>query len=118
MMGMVSAFSEIAEAGSRVDTSLLAGGIWEALITTIGGLAVAIPALAAYHILDGYIEKTRNLMKDYAIQTLNLLSDKKDEKQQKLPAIRQSQIWQQKSWLVKKQILVADLIKFDIGGRL
>ncbi|MBN8530372.1 MAG: MotA/TolQ/ExbB proton channel family protein [Alphaproteobacteria bacterium] len=68
--GMITAFSRLEEAGSRVDPSVLAGGIWEALITTGGGLAVAIPALAAYHILDGIIDKVRASMKDVAVRIL------------------------------------------------
>ena len=42
--GMISTFQAIGEHGSRVDPSVLAGGIWEALITTAAGLLVALPA--------------------------------------------------------------------------
>lgn len=66
VIGMVRAFSQLSEAGSRVDPSMLAGGIWEALLTTVGGLIVAIPAVAAYYIIDSYIEKIRARMKDAA----------------------------------------------------
>jgi biopolymer transport protein ExbB len=62
--GMVKAFSGIQQVGSRVDPSILAGGIWEALLTTVAGLAVAIPALAAHYIIDGRIEEARAKMKD------------------------------------------------------
>jgi len=79
VIGMVKAFARIAESGSRIDPSMLAGGIWEALITTIGGLIVAIPAFAAYYIFDGYIEKLRFKMKDYAIQILNLKKEIRGE---------------------------------------
>ncbi len=64
VMGIVKAFSGINQVGSKVDPSVLAGGIWEALLTTIAGLAVAIPALAAHYIVDGTIEKVRAKMKD------------------------------------------------------
>ena len=70
--GMVTAFAQLENAGSRVDPSLLAGGIWEALLTTIGGLSVAIPAVAAYYIFDGLIEKVRGAMKDTSIQIMML----------------------------------------------
>jgi biopolymer transport protein ExbB len=72
VIGMVSAFSQLSSAGSRVDPSMLAGGIWEALLTTVGGLIVAIPAVAAYYIIDGLIEKIRTQMKDAAVQILSL----------------------------------------------
>lgn len=62
--GMIAAFAKLQEAGARVNPSLLAGGIWEALLTTVAGLAVAIAATAAYYILDGYVERFRTEMRD------------------------------------------------------
>jgi biopolymer transport protein ExbB len=50
--GLVSAFHQIERSGGTVQPSDLASGIWEALITTVFGLLVAIPTLAAYHLLD------------------------------------------------------------------
>ena len=44
ILGMITTFSRIAEARSGVDMSLLAGGIWQALLTTAAGLCIAIPA--------------------------------------------------------------------------
>jgi biopolymer transport protein ExbB len=46
--GMIKAFMQVQAMGGQVNASDLAGGIWEALITTAGGLFVAIPALIAY----------------------------------------------------------------------
>lgn len=43
VLGMIEAFRSLQEAGSSVDPSLLAGGIWVALLTTAVGLAVAMP---------------------------------------------------------------------------
>ena len=43
VLGMIEAFRSLQNAGSSVDPSLLAGGIWVALLTTAVGLAVAIP---------------------------------------------------------------------------
>lgn len=43
VLGMIEAFQNLQSAGSTVDPSLLAGGIWVALLTTAVGLAVAIP---------------------------------------------------------------------------
>lgn len=72
VIGMISSFSKLAISGTRVDPTMLAGGIWEALLTTAGGLVVAIPALAAHYVLDGVIEKVRATMKDVSVQILAL----------------------------------------------
>lgn len=64
VIGMVKAFATLQGAGSRVDPSVLAGGIWEALLTTAGGLMIAIPAMAAFYWLDGFIERFRTQMRD------------------------------------------------------
>jgi biopolymer transport protein ExbB len=72
VIGMITSFSRLSLSGTRVDPTLLAGGIWEALLTTAGGLAVAIPALGAHYILDGIIEKVRATMKDVSVQILSL----------------------------------------------
>lgn len=72
VVGMVVSFSKLGAAGSRVDPALLAGGIWEALLTTAGGLMVAIPALGAYYIIDGIVERVRATMKDVSVQILAL----------------------------------------------
>jgi biopolymer transport protein ExbB len=72
VIGMISSFSKLSLSGTRVDPTLLAGGIWEALLCTAGGLAVAIPALAAHYILDGIIEKVRATMKDVSVQIMAL----------------------------------------------
>lgn len=70
--GMIGVFSTLSEAGGRVDPGLLAGGIWEALVTTVGGLVVAIPSVAAYYVLDSQIERVRTMMRDVAVQILAL----------------------------------------------
>lgn len=45
ILGMINTFSRIAESASGVDMTMLAGGIWQALLTTAAGLCIAIPAL-------------------------------------------------------------------------
>lgn len=47
VLGMISAFQALQEAGAQVDPSILAGGIWVALLTTAAGLVVAMPTSAA-----------------------------------------------------------------------
>ena len=50
--GMIRAFMQVQTHGGNVDASVLAGGIWEALITTAAGLTVGIPALIFYNWLQ------------------------------------------------------------------
>ncbi len=64
VMGMIRAFMKIEEAAGQVNVSLLAGGIWEALLTTAFGLIVAIPALFAYHIFETKVERYAKLIRD------------------------------------------------------
>ena len=77
VLGMIKAFLNLEKAGSQVDPALLAGGIWEALLTTAFGLAVAIPALTAYHLFENKISNTKDKMKDSIIRVSTLLDFKK-----------------------------------------
>ena len=72
VIGMIQAFAKLETAGARVDPSVLAGGIWEALLTTVGGLAVGIMGLAAYYAVDSVVERTRAAMKDLAVRILTM----------------------------------------------
>jgi biopolymer transport protein ExbB len=56
VMGMVKVFMKIGETGGGVDISLLANGIWEALLTTIGGLTVGIITILFYNYLVSKLE--------------------------------------------------------------
>lgn len=60
--GMVTAFAQIQALQGAVQPADLAGGIWEALLTTVFGLLVALPSMAAYHGLESYAEKTARRM--------------------------------------------------------
>jgi biopolymer transport protein ExbB len=57
VIGMVQAFNKVAEHKGIVDPSLLAGGIWEALLTTAAGLSVAIPTMVMLHYFTRRSEK-------------------------------------------------------------
>ena len=50
VLGMVGVFQVIAAQGNP-DSAALAGGIWEAMLTTVMGLTVAIPVLIIYYYL-------------------------------------------------------------------
>lgn len=70
--GMIRVFIKIQELGQRVDASVLAGGIWEALITTAAGLSVAIPTLAAYHYFEAKVDNISGQIKDAALELLDM----------------------------------------------
>ncbi len=63
VVGMIRVFTAVAEAGDVSDITLLAGGIWEALLTTAFGLAVAIPILLSYHLLLGKVDRVAFAMR-------------------------------------------------------
>jgi len=62
VLGMIEAFRAMQGAGAAVDPSVLAGGIWVALLTTAVGLAVAIPVSAIVGWLDSRIETEQSEM--------------------------------------------------------
>ncbi|WP_127109972.1 MotA/TolQ/ExbB proton channel family protein [Pararhodobacter zhoushanensis] len=62
VLGMIDAFQTLADAGSRADPALLAGGIWQALLTTAAGMIVAIPALAAHAWFEGILDRLAETM--------------------------------------------------------
>jgi biopolymer transport protein ExbB len=66
VLGMIDAFQALQTAGSAADASALAGGIWEALLTTAAGMAVAIPASVALTWFDSVIERLQARMEDAA----------------------------------------------------
>ncbi|WP_371156889.1 MotA/TolQ/ExbB proton channel family protein [Jannaschia sp. 2305UL9-9] len=59
VLGMIDAFRALQEAGAAVDPSILAGGIWVALLTTATGLVVAIPTQMALAWLEGRATQDR-----------------------------------------------------------
>jgi biopolymer transport protein ExbB len=68
VLGMIDAFQQMEAAGSQVDPAVLSGGIWEALMTTAVGLAVAIPATAASNWLERRVERATHAMEDAVTQ--------------------------------------------------
>ena len=65
VIGMVRAFWEMANAGNNIDVSLLSSGIYEAMITTVGGLIVGIIALFAYNYLVSRVDAIANEMESF-----------------------------------------------------
>lgn len=73
--GMVKAFYEMASAGNNIDITLLSGGIYEAMITTIGGLVVGIIAMFAYNYLVSLIDQVVNNMEGKTMAFMDLLNE-------------------------------------------
>jgi len=76
--GMIRAFMEIEKLGGNVNASVLAGGIWEALITTAVGLGVAIPLFLAYNYIVSRIEEHILEIEENSLELLNILT-RRDE---------------------------------------
>ena len=66
VLGMIAAFQALQTSGTRADPSVLAGGIWEALLTTAAGMAVAIPASMALSWFDSTVERLQADLEDVA----------------------------------------------------
>ena len=68
--GMVQAFWEMANAGNNIDITLLSSGIYQAMITTVGGLIVGIAAMFAYNYLVGKVD---NIVNEMEAKTLSFM---------------------------------------------
>lgn len=73
IIGMIKAFMVIEGAGGRVDSQALAGGIWEAMLTTGVGLAVAVPILLLLHMLESTADRRAHKMRSSAMLLLERL---------------------------------------------
>lgn len=68
VLGMIDAFQSLQQAGSQVDPALLAGGIWEALLTTAVGLAVAMPVIVVLNWFERSIDRLAHDMDSIVTQ--------------------------------------------------
>ena len=75
VIGMVQAFFNMSNAGSNVDITLLSGGIYTAMITTVGGLIVGILAYFAYNFLTAKVSDVVAKMENTTIQFMDLLNE-------------------------------------------
>ncbi len=66
VLGMIEAFQALQDAGTQADPAALAGGIWEALLTTAAGMAVAIPAGAALVWFESLCDRLQTDLEDIA----------------------------------------------------
>lgn len=73
--GMIQAFFNLAQAGENVSPALLAGGIYQALVTTAFGLAVGIIAYIGYNYLTSMVEKVIFRMEANTVEFMDLLQE-------------------------------------------
>jgi len=73
--GMIQAFYNMSAAGNNIDITLLSGGIYVAMVTTVGGLAVGILAYFGYNYLVARIERIVYKMESNTIEFMDLLNE-------------------------------------------
>lgn len=73
--GMVKAFFDMSTAGNNIDIQLLSSGIYEAMVTTVGGLIVGIIANFLYSILVGKINKIVFMLEARTMEFMDLLHE-------------------------------------------
>ena len=81
VMGMVQAFFNMAQAGNNIDITLLSGGIYTAMITTVGGLIVGILAYFGYNFLTAKVTSLVSKMEAASIEFLDAAQARKDSKE-------------------------------------
>ncbi|MBO5806498.1 MAG: MotA/TolQ/ExbB proton channel family protein [Tidjanibacter sp.] len=80
VLGMVKAFMQMSQAGGVVDMSALSGGMYVAMITTVAGLIVGIPAHFGYNYLVARIEKLIFQMEASTISFMDILNQPVEKK--------------------------------------
>lgn len=75
VIGMIKAFYDMSMAGNNIDIALLSSGIYQAMITTVGGLVVGILAFIFYNILVSRIEKVVYLLEAKATEFMDVLHE-------------------------------------------
>ena len=75
VVGMIEAFFALASAGTSANITVLSGGIYQALVTTVAGLVVGIIALFAYNYLVGRINSIMNSMEAKTMEFMDLLNE-------------------------------------------
>lgn len=79
VLGMVKAFMQMSQAGGVVDMSALSGGMYVAMITTVAGLIVGIPAHFGYNYLVARIERLIFKMEANSIAFMDILNKPADK---------------------------------------
>ena len=77
--GMIQAFFKMSTAGNNIDITLLSGGIYEAMVTTVGGLFVGIIAYFGYNFLTSQISNLVFKMERTTIEFIDMLHEPSDK---------------------------------------
>ena len=75
VIGMVQAFWQMSEAGGNLDISMLSGGIYQAMITTVGGLIVGIVALFGYNYLVAKVDGVVNELERKSLSFMDIMNE-------------------------------------------
>ena len=78
VMGMIQAFFNMSNAGNNIDITLLSGGIYTAMVTTVGGLIVGILAYFGYNYLTSCVSNVTYLMNSATAEFLDMMHDEMD----------------------------------------
>ena len=75
VMGMIQAFFNMANAGNNIDITLLSGGIYTAMVTTVGGLIVGILAYFGYNFLTSRISDLTSTIESTTMEFLDIINE-------------------------------------------
>ncbi len=79
VIGLIKAFMVIQQMGGKVNAAVLAGGIWEAMLTTALGLAVALPTMVAHSYIVARVDKYEARLQDGAVNFVKALTGVRDQ---------------------------------------
>ncbi len=77
VIGMIKAFMVIQQMGGKVNAAVLAGGIWEAMLTTALGLAVALPTIVAHSYLLAQVDRYEARLQNGSVLFIKALGPEK-----------------------------------------
>lgn len=77
VIGMIKAFMVIQQMGGKVNAAVLAGGIWEAMLTTALGLAVALPAMLAHSYLTSRVDAYEARLQSGCVTFIKALAERR-----------------------------------------
>jgi biopolymer transport protein ExbB len=80
VLGMIQSFQQLEMAGGAANAAVLAGGIWQALLTTAAGLIVAIPAAIGASLFGARVEIATHHMEDTIGRFLSITGQTSDVK--------------------------------------
>jgi len=79
VLGMIKAFMVIQEMGGQVNAAVLAGGIWEAMLTTALGLCVALPVMVGHSYLQSRVDKQEARLQHGTVEFLKAVGSRQAE---------------------------------------